>query len=66
MSSYGEKRDRDDKRTAGDIKAIQDGIQSSRSFRRSGPVNKKKNAMVCVSFLIFLIVAVVVVIIVAS
>ena len=47
MSSYGEKRDMDDERTRGDLKAMQDGFQSSSSSRRSGSTSKKKNTFVC-------------------
>lgn len=65
MSSYGEKRDREDERTRGDLKAIQDGFQSSHSSGRSGSVNKKKNTLMCVSFLLILIIAVVVVVIIS-
>lgn len=65
MSSYGEKRARDDERMRRDLSAIQDGIQSSRSSGRSGSVNKKKNAMICVSFLMILIVAILVVVIIS-
>ena len=65
MSSYGEKRDRDDERTRGDLKAMQDGFQSSRAYGRSGSANKKKNTLMCVSFLMILIVAIVIVIIIS-
>jgi hypothetical protein len=64
MSSYGEKRDRQDERMRGDLKAMQDGIQSSRATGRSGPVNKKKNVLMCLSFLLFLIIAIVVVVVI--
>jgi len=59
MSSYGEKRDRQDERMTRDLKAMQDGIQKSGGSGRSGPANKKKNAMICLGFLIFLIIAIV-------
>ena len=65
MSSYGEKRDRDDERTRRDLKAIHDGIQSSRASGRSGSANKKKNTLMCVSFLMILIVAILVVVIIS-
>ncbi|MBY9016717.1 MAG: hypothetical protein KGD68_13570 [Candidatus Lokiarchaeota archaeon] len=65
MSSYGEKRDRDDERTRGDLKAMQDGIQSSHSSGRGGSANKKKNTLMCVSFLMILIIAVVLVVIIS-
>lgn len=65
MSSYGEKRDRDDERARGDFKAMQDGIQSSGASRRSGYANKKKNTITCVSFLVILIVAVLVVVLIS-
>ncbi len=64
MSSYGEQRDRDDERMRRDISAIQDGIQSSHSSGRGGSVSKKKNTMICVSFLMILIVAIVVVVLI--
>jgi len=65
MSSYGEKRDRDDERTRRDLSAIQDGIQSSRSSGRSGYTSKKKNTLMCVSFLMILIVAILVVVLIS-
>ena len=65
MSSYGEKRDRDDERMRRDLSAIQDGIQSSRSSGRSGSVSKKKNTLICVSFLMILIVAILLVVIIS-
>jgi len=65
MSSYGEKRYRDDERTRRDLSAIQDGIQSSRSSGRSGSVNKKKNTLMCVSFVMILIVAILVVVLIS-
>jgi len=65
MSSYGEKRARDDERMRKDLSAIQDGIQSSRSSGRSGSANKKKNTLICVSFLMILIVAILLVVIIS-
>ena len=65
MSSYGEKRDRDDERTRGDLKAMQDGFQSSGASGRSGSANKKKNTLICVSFLMILIVAILIVVLIS-
>ena len=65
MSSYGEKRDRDDERTKGDLAAMQRGIQNSGSSRKSGSYSKKKNMMLCISFLVILIVAVALVVIIS-
>lgn len=65
MSSYGEKRDRDDERARGDLAAMQKGIQSSGSSGRSGSYNKKKNTLMCVSFLVIVIVAILVVVLIS-
>lgn len=65
MSSYGEKRDRDDERARGDLAAMQKGIQSSGSSGRSSSYNKKKNTRLCVSFIVILIVAVVFVVLIS-
>lgn len=61
MSSYGEKRDRRDKEWNKAFKAQQDGFKNSRSTG-SGSVDKKKNTMMCLGFLIFLIIAIVTVV----
>ena len=65
MSSYGEKRDRDDERMRRDLSAIQDGIQSSRSSGRSGSTSKKKNTLICISFLVILIAAILFVVLIS-
>ena len=65
MSSYGEKRARDDERMRRDLSAIQDGIQSSRSSGRSGSANKKKHTLMCVSFLVILIAAILFVVLIS-
>ena len=65
MSSYGEKRDRDDERARGDLEAMQKGIQNSVSSGRSSSYNKKKNTQLCVSFIVILIVAIVFVVLIS-
>jgi hypothetical protein len=65
MSSYGEKRDKDDERTRGDLAVMQSAIQSSGSSGRKGSYSKKKNTMLCISFLVILIAAVVFVILIS-
>ena len=62
MSSYGERRDKQDERNTGDLKAMQDGIQKSRGSGGGGSANKKKNTMICLGFLIILIIAIVAVV----
>lgn len=65
MSSYGERRNREDERMRGDLAAMQRGIQGAHRSGRSGPVNKKKNTMMCIAFLLFLIIAIVVVVVIS-
>ena len=65
MSSYGEKRDRDDERARGDLAAMQSGIQSSGSSGRSRSTSKKKNTLMCISFLVILIAAILFVVLIS-
>jgi hypothetical protein len=64
MSSYGEQRDRRDEINRGDFAAMQRGYQSTGVSGRSKPVNKRKNALSCCAFLIFLLIAVLAVVLI--
>ena len=64
MSSYGEQRDRRDETMRRDLSAMQSSYQSTNVSGQNKPINKRKNALSCIGFLIFLLIAVLVVVLI--